>query len=375
LVLGFLSSLFGSTRGVARANWPWLACRRARLDGHARGLTLALCAGLAWVALASPVRANTAVVVPPSIDMTATADTLDVAATELMRLIRVQGFDVISPGQASAAAEDAQQSGNFPAHLNVLDCRSVECAIEYRRLFDASFATQLMLSGLSGKVRTVTITITESANVTFTGSATLQASDLKGAVQAAYGAARDKYVRGEGPWLTIQGGPAGALVFVDEQEYGALPLEHRYIGGGDHRVEVRAKGYAAQSFALKIPQRIDHEERLDVSLVALAGSKKAPKLNRTWDYVLGGAIAAAGAAHLAVGAFQFSKRGECKESTPDGCTLYFGDRDGKSQEKLLMGLGAAGVAVGALWMGIGPIARMTVRADARSAALTVQGAF
>jgi PEGA domain len=335
-------------------------------------------AALAWVALSiwavhpTTVHANTAVVVPPSIDMTAPADVLDTAATELMRLIRVQGFDVISPGQASAAAEDAQASGTFPAQFNVLDCRSVECAIEYRRLFDASFAAQLFVSGLSGKVSTVTVTITESANVTFTGTAPLQGGDMKAAVQVAYGAARDKYVRGEGPWLTVAGGPAGAQVIVDGQEYGTLPIEHRYLAPGAHQLEVRADGHTAQKLSLEIPAQIDHEERLNVTLLALGDAQKKHKLDRTWDYVTGGLIAAVGAAHLALGAYQFKKSGSCVDTD---CTRVYGDDSGKSQEKLLMGLGAAGVAAGALWMGIGPIARLSVRADAHAASLNLRGAF
>jgi hypothetical protein len=334
------------------------------------------CAALVWVALSiwavhpATVQANTAVVVPPSVDMTAPADMLDTAATELIRLIRVQGFDVISPGQASAAAEDAQQSGTFPTQFNVLDCRSVECAIEYRRLFDASFAAQLFISGLSGKAGTVTVTITESEKVSFTGTATLQGGDLKAAVQTAYSAARDKYVRGEGPWLTIEGGPAGALVIVDEQEYGTLPIEHRYIAPGAHQVVVRAEGYTAQSSSLEIPATIDHEERLNVSLLALDDHNKR-KLDRTWDYVVGGLIAAVGATHLALGAYQFKQRGDCANAD---CTRVYGDSDG-SQEKLLLGLGAAGVAAGALWMGIGPIARLSVRADTHAASLSLRGAF
>jgi hypothetical protein len=316
------------------------------------------------------------VVVPPSTDTGAALDTLEIAATELIRLIRVQGFDVISPGQASASAEDAQQSGNFPAHLNPLDCRSVECAIEYRRLFDASFAAQLLLSGATGKARTVTVTITEGANASFKSSAEIQGSDLKGAVSAAYASARDKYVRGEGPWLSIAGGPAGAIVLVDGQEYGSLPIERRYIGGGIHQVEVRAPGYSTEKFELNIPGRIDHEERREVALSALAGHGAKPaKLDRTWDYVVGSALAAAGALHLGFGIYQALKSGDCAVGDGTICTRRYGDNHSPKQENLLIGLGAAGIAAGAIWMGVGPIARLSVRADSRSAALSLSGAF
>ena len=368
----------GSDRSLARETHriERRVLTRAFLDLLARCPALLCASALTFLLGAPSARANTAVVVPPATDTAAPAELLDAATSELMRLIRVHGFDVISPGQASVSAEDAQQSGNFPAQLNPLDCRSVECAVEYRRLFDASFAAQLMLSGLAGKLRSVTVTITESASATFTASAPVEGGDSKGAVQAAYGSARDKYVRGEGPWLSIAGGPAGALVLVDGQEYGNLPIERRYLAPGAHRVEVRAEGHAAQVVALKIPTRIDHEERLNVTLAAL-GTKpsKEHALDRTWDYVTGGLIAAAGAAHLSVGVFQLLKRDECATHDAQGCTSYYGDDEGIAQEKLLIGLGAAGVAVGALWMGLGPIARLSVRADARSAALTVHGAF
>ncbi len=342
----------------------------------ARSASLVTCTLLLWALSVSSALANTAVVVPPSTDMTASVDLLETAANELMRLIKVQGFDVISPGQASAAAEGAQQSGTFPAQFNVLDCRSIECAVEYRRLFDASFAAQVMLSGSAGRLRTVTVTITESASTSFSATAMLQAGDLKGALQSAYGAARDKYVRGEGPWLSIRGEPAGAQVLVDGQEYGALPIEHRYIGKGTHRIEVRAEGYATRVQELEIPARVDHEEQLELSLMQTAGGKhRDPKFDRTWDYVLGGVIAAAGLTHLALGAYQQSKRGDCAEKTSSGCTLYYGDYDGIAQEKMLLGFGAAGVALGATWMAAAPIARIRLRADTRSAGIGVQGSF
>jgi hypothetical protein len=92
--------------------------------------------------------------------------------------------------------------------------------------------------------------------------------------------------------------------------------------------------------------------------------------------VLGGAIAAAGAVHMVLGIFQFTKRDDCAvHHSAGGCAREYGDTKGISQEKVLMGFGAAGVAAGAVWMGVGPIARIRMRADSRSASLTVQGNF
>lgn len=334
----------------------------------------------AWVALllaAAPARANTAVVVPPTVDVACSPDTVEQATTELMRLLRVQGFDVISPGQASAVAEDAQQSGGFPRETNPQECRTADCATDYRRLFDASFAVHLRLSGSAGAVRSVSVEITESPEASFGQSAPVQGGDLKGAVRTAYEAAREKHLRGEGPWLSVAGEPEGAFVYLDGLEMGRIPFERRFVKGGKHRLEVRADGYISQASALEIPSLIDHEERVKVVLAPLHGQPVAArKLNRTWDYVVGSLIAAAGAVHLAVGIQQFRQRDECATHGPDGmCTRVYGDDQGVSQEKLFLGLGAGGIALGGLWMGVAPIGRLRARASRDTAQLTFTSNF
>ena len=197
----------------------------------------------AWTAAA---RASTAVVVPPSVDLATSPDVVESATSELTRLLRVHGFDVISPGQAAAAAEDAQTTNSFSREHSPLDCRTPACATEYRRLFDASFAVHLRLMGSGGKVRSVTVAITESPTASFSANIMVQGGDMKGAIQQAYGEAREKHLRGEGPWLSVTGAPAGAVVYLDGLEYGTLPFERRYVEGGTHRAEVRKDGFITQ---------------------------------------------------------------------------------------------------------------------------------
>ncbi len=52
---------------------------------------------------ASSARASTAVVVLLIIDVATSPENVEAATAELTRLIRVHGFDVISPGQAEAS--------------------------------------------------------------------------------------------------------------------------------------------------------------------------------------------------------------------------------------------------------------------------------
>ena len=96
--------------------------------------------GMASVAHASPV-----VIVPPRADAGVGSDAVERAVSELMRVIRAQGLDPISPGQSGASAEEARDTGSFPKSMNPNECLSVECAIEFRKLFDAGFAVQLSL--------------------------------------------------------------------------------------------------------------------------------------------------------------------------------------------------------------------------------------
>jgi PEGA domain len=342
-----------------------------------RGVSWRIVVGCAllwtWTAAA---RASTAVVVPPSVDLATSPEVVEGATSELSRLLRVHGFDVISPGQAAAAAEDAQTTNSFSREHSPLDCRTPICATEYRRLFDASFAVHLRLLGSGGKVRTVTVTITESPTASFAASSMVEGADVKGAIQAAYGAAREKHLRGEGPWLSVSGTPAGAVVYLDGQEYGTLPFERRYVDGGTHRVEIRKDGFITQSMSVEIPARVDLEQRLAVKLAPLGAAPVAERrIDRTWDYVLGAAVMAAGGVHLAMGIQQKLKEGDCSERNADGsCRLAYGTDDGL-RENVLVGVGAAGVALGGILMWAAPIGRFGLKADQHSAAITLRGGF
>jgi PEGA domain len=332
-----------------------------------RGAWLALLLNaLASVAHASPV-----VIVPPRAEAGIDSDVVERAVTELMRVIRAQGLDPISPGQAGASAEEARENGGFRKSMNPNECLSTACAAEYRQLFDASFAVQLSLFADEKRAGSVVVVITETPDAYFSGNAEIEGGDVQAAVRVAYLAARDKHMQGAGPWLSVAGTPEGAAVYVDDHEFGSLPIDRRHIEPGAHRVQVRREGFVARSFSVEIPEDIDHDERLHAALSAL----DEPRVDRTWDYVLGSALAAAGAFHLALGAYQMSKVGECAEREDGTCTEVYGDEHGVRQEPLLIGLGAAGLAAGGLVMGLAPIGHLRLRAGKDSALIAVGGAF
>jgi hypothetical protein len=333
--------------------------------------------------LAGPARADVAVMVPPHAEQMASSELLDQAMEELTRLLKLQAFDVISAGQAGAAAEAEQQRGIFPRNYDPLYCLTPECALEYRKLFDATFAVQLMIAVRAQRAASVTVVLTESPKAYFDGVAPVEGRDIRSAVRAAFESAREKQEEGAGPWLTVSGTPEGAMVYVDGAEYGKLPFTKRHIESGVHKFEVRHDDYMVESRTLNIAGKFDHVELVHVALKPLdepqahgsAGHRRRHVQRSPWDWALGSAVAAAGAVHLGAGIYQKRKAGDCAERASDGvCTESYASSHG-TRENLLIGLGAAGVAAGALVVGLGPIGHLQVRAGADHALLQLKGRF
>ena len=352
------------------------SCARGRAS---TGPVKLLCFALA-LAVVPTARADVAVMVPPRTEQLPNNELLDQAVEELTRLLKLRGFDVISAGQAGPAAEAEQQRGVFPQSYDPLYCLTPECATEYRKLFDATFAVQLTISSRNLRPANVSVVLTENPKAFFGGSAPIEGLDIRAAVRTAFDTARAKQEEGAGPWLSVSGSPVGATVYVDGAEYGRLPFEKRHVESGPHKFEVREDGYLSESRTLSIAARIDHVEVVAVTLAPLDGNKpnaalgsgsKAGSIHRSpWDWVLGGAIVATGAVHLASGIIQKTEAGDCAN---DACSRRYLEHP--TRENLLIGLGAAGVAAGVLVIGLGPIGHLQVRASTDHAVLQWKGKF
>jgi hypothetical protein len=342
-------------------------------------LCLASCALLATAA-----RADVAVLVPPRTDQGASGDVGEQSMEELTRLLRSQGFDVISAGQAGAAAEAEQQRGVFPRNYDPMFCITPECANEYRKLFDAPFSVQLSIASKNGRAASVSIVLTEAPRSFFSATALVEGKDVRSAVRSAFEAAREKQRDGAGPWLSVSGVPDGATVYVDNSEFGHVPFQKRRIDPGNHRVEIRADKYVSDVRTLNIAGEIDHVENLVVALKPVGESGYAAHESRhprrfrrsAWDWALGGALIAVGGAHLIAGIYQKTRDGDCAEQADDGaCVKVYGTGSGAARDNLMIGLGAAGVAAGALVMGLGPIGTLGLRANGERALLELKGTF
>ncbi|MET0340525.1 MAG: PEGA domain-containing protein [Polyangiales bacterium] len=349
-----------------------------------RALQLVTCLALAaLLGVTRSAHADVAVMVPPRIEQDARADLLEQGIEELTRLLRVQGFDVISAGQAGATAEGEQQRGGFPGNYDPLYCVTPECANEYRRLFDAPFAVQLGLPG--ARANTVSVVLTEGVHAYFAGSAPIEANDVRAAVRAAFEAAREKQKDGVGPWLSVRGKPEGATVRIDGAEYGKVPLVKRRIEPGARVLEIHAAHHAVERRTLEIPHEIDHVETVDVQLRPLdrlaahraeSRAQGGSRIYRSpWDYALGGTLATVGVVHLIAGIYQKSVEGDCADRNLLGCGERYGDGGGVSRANMLLGFGALGIAAGATVIVLGPIGRLQIRSGADRAGLELKVEF
>ena len=363
------------------AGWPFPQ-RSQRMTYRPTALFVVALIALFWSGAwaGCPVaRADVAVMVPPHAEQLASPELLDQALEELMRLLRVQGFNPVSSGQAGPAAEGEQQRGGFPLSYDPLHCLTPECANEYRKLFDGAFAVQLSIASRGLRASSVSVVLTENPKAFFSASSPIEGRDIRAAVRAAFEAARAKQEEGAGPWLTVTGTPAGAMVYVDGAEYGRLPFTKRHVDAGAHRFEVRSDAYITEIRTLNVAGKVDHIETVPVALKPLApaagkhaGSQRGARRRSAWDWVLGGTIAAAGAVHLAAGIIQKDKAGDCvDDSSP--CDEHYEDND--KREKLLIGVGAAGVALGALVIGLGPIGQLQVSSGSDRALFSLKGRF
>lgn len=299
---------------------------------------------LVSLSLVATARADVVVLVPPHAEPGIPEESVDRSLEALGRAVRVEGFDVVSAGQAAALA-DSNGKGEAP-DLDPDRCVTVECALEFVRLFDASFAVQTSLFREGKALSSVTVVVVEKADAYFSGSSQVQGGDIESAVTSAYKRARAKQSEGAGPWLSVAGQPRGAAVYVDGQEFGHLPIHRRRIATGTHRVVVRSDGYSTHNDSLDIPDRIDHEEKLDVRLTPL-GNANARRRHPV-DWVIGSVLMAGGLVYAGSGAVDYVREGDCQEKADGQCVAYY-DRTRVSDLKLGLGGGVAVLGAAYLW--------------------------
>lgn len=278
---------------------------------------------------------------------------------------------VIPPLLASETVPEAQ------------GCFTIACALKYRATFQADFVVQISIFERDGKASSFNIVLVESEDVQYRAGTVIDSSNLEALTRSVFKQARDKQLRGPGPWLIVRTSQSGALVSMDDSVLGLTPLYATKIEPGDHVVRVKKDGFEPWSQTLTVSEGADVERVLEAQL-ELSG-KATPRAatlrqRRTWaDWALGLAGVAVGATYFFDGLRMTWREGDCAD---------YGLRDADGQlacreryavttgTKLRMIGGALGMAAGTAVAWAAPIGWMYHR-DHRGtvAGLTYKGDF
>ena len=178
-----------------------------------------------------------------------------------------------------------------------------------------------------GAVSGVAVSVTTPDGARYRQGAELAADgQLAAAVAEATAGAYARLRRGPGPWLELEGSPAGAVISVDGQAAGALPRRVK-VAGGLHHLEVESPGYTPFDETITVPRNLDALKRVRVALeplpvasvppVGLPPSAASPS---AWNYVLGGLAVGVGVL-LAIGPVRSAvDDGECGRTEAGRCT-------------------------------------------------------
>lgn len=293
-------------------------------------------------------------------------------------------------------------------------CSRPACAPDSLKALGADFAVALRLYAHEemAEVGSVSVAIVDPGGVTYASTFGVVDSALVKAVRKAVLESWEKYKRGPGPWLNVEG-PDGAMVVVDGKPHGLTPYVGR-IEAGLHRVQVTANdGSILHNAAIRIPDQPAHygyvnagpegeelaepsdvpdaergmeavaaSEPARANAVAVTTASSAPRSDdpvRTevhWsNYLAGGGLVAIGAAVMVGPAISMAREGQCVDGgvappPPASCEGYVFD----GTQKALLGVGAVAAAAGLVVLAWRPI-RLGVEAGAQRTMLRVSGAF
>ena len=320
--------------------------------------------------LATPVHADTAILLPPKGDARLPAIRQQAQAA-LREALLEQRIELL----------DYDEAHSKPG---VDKCLSIDCAGKLAQSSGAQFvATLAVWANDQGVAETVFVTLVDKSGVRYPGRALVDSDDVDGATVAALLDARSLQLLGPGPWLSVHGKPEGAAVYLDGKRVGSLPFRASKRSGR-YALEVRAPGHRTHIQSVDIPPNGARQVEVQTELrpapqdAPAAAATRYPhsgaadtveERSSPWNYVLGGALLAGGVALATIEPIQaLVKDGDCADA--DCTQVYdFGTRSG-----LQLAAGAVLAGVGITWLVWQPL-HITVITPGDGARLSIRGRF
>jgi hypothetical protein len=262
------------------------------------------------------------------------------------------------------------------------NCGEPQCAHEYAQTLGVDFAVLVRLFAADRKDSraSVSVALVTSEGLAYVGNVEVDEAGVHRAVLLAVDHAYERFIRGPGPWLKVDG-PDGARVRVDNGVPQALPYTEKY-DPGLHRVKIDLPdGKVLLDTTVNLPNEPSHYEQIlardpnegvaSGELGSTSGGEKKSFWKRRpnlWKYALVGLpIFAVGTWAVANGAHHKRQSGQCVD---EACfDEYKFDRTSKA---LLYG-GITGMLVGAALPGFNIM--FGHEDQARHAVVTFRGSF
>lgn len=307
-----------------------------------------------------PAAAESAALLPPGGEARLPAADKQRAVAALTAALQAERVRVVSPEQA------ARRLARSPLR----ECARVECAAELGRALAVEIVAGVALwpEPGGGPATSAVVTIVDAQGAAFDATAQVAGGDLAAAVTTAYAGARERQRRGAGPWLVVDGEPAGAVVSVDGTDEGVLPFRGR-VTPGSHRVRVRLAGYRPYEESVLVHDGAGTEAALRVRLPATepevtpprqATKRVVPRPRTTPARHDGGGrpivgpvvLGVAGLAALGVAGYGLLAPESCGRRGPSGACLLRENEANAAPIAVYGGAGLAAVAAAVLWFAL-----------------------
>lgn len=259
----------------------------------------------------------------------------DVAAYDaVLEALAAANIQTISSEEAKARLFEAAQN----------PCLDVDCAGSVLRALGADMLVAVAIGETDGQLVDVVVGLVDADGVYVNAEAPIENGDVARAARAAIVHALTKWpLRGRIP-LEIDGSPAGAMVIVDGQPRGVLPLEVR-VQPGEHTITVSHE-------SRKVERRIEVSaapgETLRVRIDLDPNDEK-----RARRQIIGGSILTGAGLGVALGSVIYALTGDaCHLSAPDGTCVEAKERQ-TTPFAIWLSSGTAAAAAGAAWLGVG----------------------
>lgn len=254
------------------------------------------------------------------------------------------------------------------------ECNALDCGAQVARSLGVDFVVLVTLWAPRGEPTSVVVTLI-GANDSAAGDAPID-GDVVAATLRALTTAQQRWQAAQMGFLEVRSNPPGAAVEIDGRLVGQTPIRHLAMAGL-RSVRIHLEGYEPVEERVRVEPTREHPVEVTLTQATEPPPVAVPETRTEphWaNWLVGGALVAGGIAALVSPIHTLARLGECVESgglEPGWCRseVTFGVQSG-----VLLGVGAAALIGGIVFLAAQPF-QITTVVTPDSAALQLSGTF